>query len=295
MKKWFLFLLLPTSLFAQLGANVSPCAFNFPVDSTTGTTANYYVKFNAGGVGVTLGATTDGKQAFIGIADQTVAAGGGQVLVHFCGPIKANFDGATTAGDSFTLSSSTAGALTDTGLAFNSTTCSTPGLGEITQTIGSAGVATAVIKPCIGAGTVASGTAAMGTSAISSGACATVVTVSASGVLTTDTIIFTPNANPTSVTGYAPSASGSVYIWGYPTANDVNFYVCNNTSGSRDTVGVDIELEGYSMKCLLMAVVFAGTMVAQVPLGGITGNWYHYRSRSFRQHRRSVQHHDIPA
>ena len=233
MKKLLLLIVLSTpSVFAQLGANVSPCSFNFPVDATTGTTANYYVKFDAGGVGVTLGATTDGKQTFIGIADQTVAAGGGQVLVHFCGPIKANFDGATTAGDAFSVSASTAGALTDTGVAFNSTTCATGGLGEITQTIGSAGVATAVIKPCVGAGSVASGTAAMGTSAISSGACATVVTVSATGVLATDTILFTPNANPTSVTGYAPSASGSLYIWGYPTANNVNFYACNNTSGS---------------------------------------------------------------
>lgn len=80
--------------------------------------------------------------------------------------------------------------------------------------------------------TVATGTAAMGTSAISSGTCATVVTVTATGVATTDTIQYTPNADPTAVTGYAPSASGSLYIWAYPTSGDVNFRVCNNTSGS---------------------------------------------------------------
>lgn len=80
--------------------------------------------------------------------------------------------------------------------------------------------------------TVASGTAAMGTTAISSGTCATVVTVAATGVATTDTITYTPNADPTGVTGYAVSATGSLYVWAYPTSGNVNFKVCNNTSGS---------------------------------------------------------------
>ena len=80
--------------------------------------------------------------------------------------------------------------------------------------------------------TVASGATALGTSAITSGTCATVVTVSASGVATTDAIIYTPSADPTGVTGYAVSATGSLYIWAYPTSGNVNFKVCNNTSGS---------------------------------------------------------------
>jgi hypothetical protein len=79
---------------------------------------------------------------------------------------------------------------------------------------------------------IANGTSAMGTSAISSGTCATVVTTSATGTATTDTIIYTPNADPTGVTGYAVSATGSLYIWAYPTTNNVNFKVCNNTAGS---------------------------------------------------------------
>jgi hypothetical protein len=81
-------------------------------------------------------------------------------------------------------------------------------------------------------GTIASGTSALGTGAIASATCATVVTTSATGTLTTDTIVWNPNADPTAVTGYGPSASGSLYIWGYPTANNVNFKVCNNTSAS---------------------------------------------------------------
>lgn len=80
--------------------------------------------------------------------------------------------------------------------------------------------------------TIASGTSAMGTSGITTGTCASVVTTSATGVATTDVIQYTPNADPTGVTGYAVSATGSLYIWAYPTANNVNFRVCNNTSGT---------------------------------------------------------------
>ena len=77
--------------------------------------------------------------------------------------------------------------------------------------------------------TIASGTASMGTGAISSGACASAVTVSATGVATTDRITYTPNGDPTGITGYAPSSTGSLYIWAYPTSGNVNFKVCNNT------------------------------------------------------------------
>lgn len=90
--------------------------------------------------------------------------------------------------------------------------------------LGSAGVA--------GTQTIASGTAAMGTGAITSGTCATAVTVGATGVATTDAIIATPNGDPTGITGYVPSTTGTLYIWAYPTANNVNFKVCNNTSAS---------------------------------------------------------------
>ena len=80
--------------------------------------------------------------------------------------------------------------------------------------------------------TIASGTATLGTSAISSGTAATVVTVSATGVLTTDTLMADFNADPTGVVGYQPSASGMLTIIKYPTVNNVNFKVVNNTSSS---------------------------------------------------------------
>jgi hypothetical protein len=80
--------------------------------------------------------------------------------------------------------------------------------------------------------TIASGTASLGTSSISSATCATAVTVAGAGIATTDAITFNFNGDPTGITGYAPSASGTLYIYAYPTAGNVNFKVCNNTSGS---------------------------------------------------------------
>jgi hypothetical protein len=91
-----------------------------------------------------------------------------------------------------------------------------------------------IVTPKLIAGTtaVASGTADLGTAAIASGACATVVTVSAPGTLTTDNILGDFNADPTGVVGYQPVTSGMLTIIKYPTANNVNFKVCNTTSGS---------------------------------------------------------------
>lgn len=79
---------------------------------------------------------------------------------------------------------------------------------------------------------VASGTSALATAAISSATCATVVTTSATGTATTDVISYTFNADPTATTGYIASTSGTLYIVSYPTANNVNFKVCNPTSAS---------------------------------------------------------------
>ena len=110
----------------------------------------------------------------------------------------------------------------------------TPALGSITGF--GAGVATQLAAAVSTAGgstqTVAAGTAVLGTSAITSGSCATVVTSAATNTATTDTISFTPNADITAVTGYAPVTTGGLAIYPYPTANNVNFKVCNPTSSS---------------------------------------------------------------
>lgn len=80
--------------------------------------------------------------------------------------------------------------------------------------------------------TIASGTASLGTSAISSGTCASVVTVTATGTATTDVVGWGFNGDPTGVTGYAPSSNGMLTIIAYPSANNVNFKVCNNLASS---------------------------------------------------------------
>jgi hypothetical protein len=77
--------------------------------------------------------------------------------------------------------------------------------------------------------TISNGIATLGTSLIASGACATAVTVTATGVATTDNIMADFNADPTGVVGYQPSANGILTIIKYPTLNNVNFKVCNNT------------------------------------------------------------------
>jgi hypothetical protein len=81
-------------------------------------------------------------------------------------------------------------------------------------------------------GAIATGTSALGTGAITSGACATVVTTSATGAATTSSIAASFNADPTAVTGYSPTTGGMLTIIGYPTTDDVNFKVCNNTTAS---------------------------------------------------------------
>lgn len=113
-------------------------------------------------------------------------------------------------------------------------TC-TPAIGSITG-LGT-GVATALGTAVSTAGgvpiIVAKGNSIqMGTSAISSATCATAVTVSTPGVTTNDTLNASFSADPTGVTGYVPLTSGGLVIYPYLSANNVNFKVCNFTTGS---------------------------------------------------------------
>lgn len=98
------------------------------------------------------------------------------------------------------------------------------------------GVATALGVNASAAGgfsiTVASGTSALATGAITSATCASAVTTAATNTATTDVIWWGFNGDPTAVTGYVPLTSGMLTIIAYPSANNVNFKVCNNTTGS---------------------------------------------------------------
>ena len=98
------------------------------------------------------------------------------------------------------------------------------------------GVVTAIGVTLSAAGglssTIAKGTSALGTGANSSAACATVVTTSATNTATTDVIDWGFNGDPTGVTGYTPVTTGALTIFAYPSANNVNFKVCNLTGTS---------------------------------------------------------------
>lgn len=86
---------------------------------------------------------------------------------------------------------------------------------------------------------IAAGTTTVNPGSISDGACATVVTDTATGAATTDTIKWSFAADPTSTTGYNPSGD-LVYIVDYPTANTVNFKVCNKSGSAVDPGSVDL-------------------------------------------------------
>lgn len=79
--------------------------------------------------------------------------------------------------------------------------------------------------------TIASGAKALNTTAVSAGTCGTVQTDTATGTLTTDAIAVSFAADPSSTTGYNPSG-GMLTIMHYPTADTVNFKVCNPTASS---------------------------------------------------------------
>ena len=84
---------------------------------------------------------------------------------------------------------------------------------------------------------VASGTLTLATSAIASGACQAVTagsinSAAAAGVLTTDTVSFTPNGSIKAVTGYTPGTTGGLAVTAYPTSGYVNFDVCNWSASS---------------------------------------------------------------
>lgn len=112
----------------------------------------------------------------------------------------------------------------------------TAGTGVLANSAAGTGVLTALGVNTGSAGAfsvlIASGAKALATSAIASATCTSAQTDTATGTATTDAIIASFNGDPTAVTGYVPLVTGMLTIIAYPTANTVNFKVCNNTSAS---------------------------------------------------------------
>jgi len=87
------------------------------------------------------------------------------------------------------------------------------------------------------AASVASGTATLLTSSIGANSCASAVIPTATGgsltgVLTSDVVLYVPTADLSSTTGYGVLSTDGLVIYPYPTADHVNFKVCNVTGSS---------------------------------------------------------------
>lgn len=80
--------------------------------------------------------------------------------------------------------------------------------------------------------TIASGSQVLGTDAIADNACAELITVPAAGVLSSDIVSIGYNSSPIGKVGYDPTAGWELSIRAFPTENNINILVCNNTGAS---------------------------------------------------------------
>ena len=174
-------------------------------------------------------------------ANLTTANDSASHLVLLTGTAKAGHTSyqvgcSTTTGTEARLTAPWTGAYTGNGYLLPVTGCSgSGGFNASDQTGNGIGPAGTITQ------TIASGSLALATSSINTGACQTVTqgttnSAAASGVVSTDTIIFTPNGSLSGVAGFVPSTSGGFSIAAYPTSGYVNFDVCNWT-GSNGAPG----------------------------------------------------------
>jgi hypothetical protein len=77
---------------------------------------------------------------------------------------------------------------------------------------------------------IALATTTVGVTAIAANTCTTATTVTMTGVATTSTFAITPNVDVSTTTGWG--SSGGLVIDAWPTANTLNYKVCNQTAAS---------------------------------------------------------------
>jgi hypothetical protein len=88
--------------------------------------------------------------------------------------------------------------------------------------------------------TLASGTLALYTNAIATSVCETAKSASATGVLPNDVVTASFNGDVTNITGYNPTPTGTLSIYMYTTAGNVNAKVCNSTASTITPTGVTL-------------------------------------------------------
>ena len=107
----------------------------------------------------------------------------------------------------------------------NGTTATTQSAGDNSTKVAT----TAYVQAQIGT-VIANTTATVGTTAITANTCTSATTVTMTGLASTNTLVFTPNADVSGVTGWG--SNGGLTIDAWPTSNTLNYKVCNQTGSS---------------------------------------------------------------
>ncbi len=88
----------------------------------------------------------------------------------------------------------------------------------------------ATTSGCTGGSRIANTTFTVGTTAMSANTCTTASTVTMTGVLTSSAFFISPSTDVSAVTGWG--STGGLVIDAWPTANTLNYKVCNQTASS---------------------------------------------------------------
>ncbi|MGH9735412.1 MAG: hypothetical protein ACRD8A_12590 [Candidatus Acidiferrales bacterium] len=176
-------------------------------ESTSSAHVQQYVTANASAVG--LGSVTNDAQAKAAVLPNTLPSAG-QILAGNSGGTA--YAPVTVGGDG-TLSS--AGSLT------------------VTKTNGTAFTSAATMAAgtnAVAAFGVADTTFTTGTTAVSANTCTTASTVTMTGVTTSMAFVVTPSTDASAVNGWGSTGGLVLDVW--PTANTLNYKVCNQTASS---------------------------------------------------------------
>ena len=222
----------------QVGTNGSPKNYHIGGIKTNSNVTNTFVDNN------TSCTIVQATESTLGEYDTNSAGAIAYSTSATCKPPSYSTGGSTAGGFVFGQGSANSTATTSVTLqapaSVTSYVATLPGaIGSAGQNlqIASVGGSTATLQWASGTSTICSGSQALPTAAISSGtkygaSSSTPLTITCTGLATTDNIQLDFDADPSGVTGYGPSASGMLTIVKYPTANTINIYLYNNTSSS---------------------------------------------------------------